>query len=123
MDSSNAAAEAKETCSVANCDTVGVVGQELVLITDNDPVRNTRRQVRCKACNNAMGKIKRLCKGDTDLAENYHQLDAEHRGEFLKKAAKGRLIGDALKKCLHECILWSRIKKNSTKFEATGTNS
>jgi len=110
----------KEHCSAALCKVEGTVGEELVLIQVDDPITGRKRQVRCKTCNSAMGRLKRFLKDESEAKALYSELDKEGKHKFLNQIAESSLVGPKIKSLLTETVTWVRIHRKTTSYSTKG---
>ena len=108
-----------ETCSSPLCNVQGTIATNLVLVKNEDPVKGYKRQVRCKECNSAQGRVTRFLKDQGNAAE-YLQLSKQGKEDFKLKIAREGLVGDKLKQLLTETVTWAKIQKSCRMFSAQG---
>ena len=111
---------AVEKCSVPYCNTEGTVGKELVVVQKQDPLRGTKRQVRCSPCNSAQARVKRVCKMDPDAKAKYIDLTTDGKEKFMIKMIEENLVGDKLRQVLTETVSWCRHQRSMQHQESNG---
>ncbi len=110
-------AKAEPTCSTCK---EAIAPEDVRQVQSENAVTGAKNQVRCKDCNNADGRIKRLLKQHQQVKIGYQEMSTEDRKKWMVTVGRDNLMGDDLKKSLVETITWSRIRRHASNFSAKG---
>ena len=107
---------ADSKCCMPGCDAT----EDLVQIQKEDLCKGYKNQYKCRPCNNQKFRILRQMKGDDEMNADWKAMSVDERSEFTVKAAKENWTGDQLKKELRSTVTWSKINRNTQRFNAKG---